>query len=578
LIGFPLRQIYRLPGVGNKTRRELGELVKQLRNRLPDAEIDPAKAIEAVEKASEEETPDAVASVDLIAKQVSIIGRGIDRVAEQEILQSFLGWQVLDDISPTAWPSQSDLASELDVTRQRIGQVINQARERWGRFPSITALRDAIYEIVCSQGGVMTQTELVASVLAARGSTFEEPKRTQMASVAVRAALETERHIANPRFQEQRTETRIFVSITPELKEFAVQLGAVADKLASQEAIPSPASVITALRAVRVPEFPENVTAPSENRLCQIAVSASKGAALSSRKEVYPVGLEPWRALALAQNALFGGILTVEEIKNRIAARYPHAAPLPDRPELDGLIASLGVDLKWNSAAADGRGAYEMPEGDVVSIFTSDSITPRLHTRVTPSRPNEVSLEVAEARTLEAKLKHASKNGAFLALSVHPGRLAQACEELSRRFPVEPCDVDALFLSLMKRQAELGGANWQVVLKADAAPHDSLDWKNLNVLIDRCVPAIKESMRSPKKTKLLINPGLLARYDRMNILAELGGEVGHTDGIHGIWVLVSASDQNPLPMINQKPIPMITGNVAQHVRINEAWLANKHRA
>lgn len=331
-------------------------------------------------------------------------------------------------------------------------------------------------------------------------------------------------------------------------------------------------------RTIRIPELPENVIAPTENRLCQLAVLASNRAALSSRKEVYPIGLEPERALALAQNALFGGILTVEEIKNRIAARYPMAAPLPDRPKLDQLIASLGLDLKWNSAAADGRGAYEMAGGDVVSIFTSDSITNRLHTRATPLRPHEVSPEIADARTLEGKLQHASKNGAFLALSVHPGRLGQACEELVRRFPVELCDVDALFLSLMKQQAAQGGANWRVVLKADAAPHDSLDWKNLNVLIDRCMPALKEALRSPKKTKLLINPGLLARYDRMSILAELGGEVGRTDGIHGIWVLVPASDQNPLPMINQKAIPMITGNAAQHVRINEAWLANKHRA
>jgi hypothetical protein len=362
------------------------------------------------------------------------------------------------------------------------------------------------------------------------------------------------------------------------LKEFAVQLGAAADELAHQEPIPSPPSVVAALRAIRTPEFPENVTAPIENRLCQLAVSASKGAALSSRKEVYPVGLEPGRALALAQNALFGGILSVEEIKNRIAARYPLAAPLPHRPELDRLIASLGLDLKWNPAAAGGQGAYEMPEVAMASIITSDSITPRLHTRVTQFRPNEVSPEIAEARTLEAKLKHASKNGAFLALSVDPGRLGQAREELSKRFPVELCDVDALFLSLMKRQAELGGANWQVVLKADAAPHDSLDWKNLNVLIDRCVFALKEAMRSPQKTKLLINPGLLARYDRMDILAELAGEVGRTAGIHGVWVLLPASDQNPLPMINQKAIPMITGNATQHARINNTWLANKHRA
>jgi hypothetical protein len=96
---------------------------KRLRDRLPDAEIDAARAIDAIEKASEDETPDAVASVDLIAKQVSIIGRGIDRVAEQEILQNFLGRQILNDASPTAWPSQSDLAPKLDVTRHSRGKL-----------------------------------------------------------------------------------------------------------------------------------------------------------------------------------------------------------------------------------------------------------------------------------------------------------------------------------------------------------------------------------------------------------------------------------------------------------------------
>jgi hypothetical protein len=347
--------------------------------------------------------------------------------------------------------------------------------------------------------------------------------------------------------------------------------------LSAQEPLPSPASVVTALRVVALPELPDGVTAPTENRLFQLAVAASNRSALSSRKEIYPVGLEPHRSLALAQNALFGGMLTVEEIKGRIAARYSKAAPLPDRPKLDQLIASLGLDLKWNGEAAEGRGAYEMPGGDLVSVLTSESMTSRWQTRISPARPTEITADVADARTLEAKLTHAAKNGAFLALSVNPGQVDQAYQELARRFPVEACDVDELFLSLMKAQAKQGGADWQVVLKADAAPHDSIDWKNLNVLIDRCVPAVKEALRSPDKTKLLMHPGLLARYDRMEILAELGGEVGRAKGIHGIWVLVPASDQNPLPTINQKAIPMITGNTSQHARITEAWLANKHR-
>ena len=577
LLAFPVPQIYRLPGVGNKTRRELGQLVKELRDRLPGAEIDLAKTIAAAETALGEQQPDAVASVDLIAKQVSLIGRGTDRVAEQDIIQHFLGWQLSGDVV-TAWPSQSDLAAKLDLSRQRIGQAVANGRERWNRFPAITALRQAIYEILSSQGGVATHDELIAAVLVTRGSTFEEPKCTQMASVAVRAAIETERHVKEPRFQEHRTDGRIFIAFTPDLKEFAERLGDAADELAAAEPIPSPSTVVAALRAVQIPELPENVIAPNDNRLCQLAVAASDHAALSSRREIYPIGLEPERSLALAQNALFGGVLTVDEIKDRVAARYPQAAPLPDRPQLDALMASLGLDLKWNAAAADGRGAYEFPGSEITSLYTSDSISTRLRTRVAPARPGEISPDVAEARALEAKLKHAAKNGAFLALSVPPGRLKQAQEELSRRFQVETCDVDALFLLVMKKQAEQGGADWQVILKADAAPHDSIEWKNLNVLIDRCVPTVKEALRSKDKTKLLVNPGLLARYDRMEILAELGGEVGRKNGIHGLWVLLPAGDRNPLPTINQKPIPLITANTGQYSRINEAWLANKHRA
>ena len=455
--------------------------------------------------------------------------------------------------------------------------MVAQARERWTRFPSITALREVIDEMTRSQGGVISHEDLISSVLAARGSTLEEPKRTQMASAAVRAALETERGFADPRYQEYRTNDRIFIAATPELKEYASQLGRAADDLADQEQLPSPASVIAALRAVPLPNLPENVTAPSDSRLCQLAVSASNHAALSSRLEIYPAHMPPERSLALCQNALFGVNLTVGEMQNRVFARYPKAAPLPERPKLDKLIQSLNLDLKWNPDAAGGKGAYEVPGSDLLTIVTSDSISTRRGTKGTALLPSEISPVVEEARSLEGKLAHAAKTGAFLVLSVPPGRLKQARQELVHRFPLEECDIDALFLSLMKKQAELSRADWRVVLKADAAPQESTDWKKLHVLVDRCLPAVRDALRSPDKTKLLVNPGLFARYDHMEVLAELAGDIGRTNGVHGVWILVPASDQNPLPTINERAIPMVTGNAAQHARINDAWLANKHR-
>lgn len=576
LLGYPLRRIYKLPNVGNKTRRELGGLVKLLRERLPDVEVDPARAIEAAAK-DEEETPAAFASVDLIARQVAIIGRGKDRVAEQDILQAFLGWSRPANEDATEWPSQSDLAPRIKVTRQRIGQVVTEGRARWRRFPSITVLRDTIAEIVRAQGGVVLHDELIASILAARGSTFDEPKRSQMASVATRAALETERGFKESRFVEHRGGAQVFVALTPDLKSYAVALGKVADELAGQDPIPSPASVLEALNKVKAPEFPDDVSAPSDQRLCQLAVAASESAALSSRMEIYPVGLAADRALMLAQNALFGRTLTVEEIQSRVSARLPHAEPLPGRPKLDKLIGALGLDLKWNPAAADGRGAYEMAGAEGLSLHTSESVSSRLVTRTSPAPvAGEVPPEIAEAQAIEEKLNYAAKNGAYLAISVPPGFEAKARMELERRFSVEVCDLDAVFIDSMRQHAKAAGAEWRAVLRIDAAAPDSSDWRSLQILVDRCLPDIATGLRSPDRTKLLAHPGLLARYDRLNLLGELAADVGRNDGIYGLWVLVPASDKSDRPTLNHKAIPLT--NPAQHVRLNRAWLANKHRA
>lgn len=576
LLGYPLGKILHLRGVGNKTRRELAELVKLLRERLPDFEIDPAKAIEAAEK-KDEETPNEFASVDLIARQVAIIGRGNDRVAEQEILQAFLRWNLPDTNASIDWPSQSDLASAIDVTRQRVGQVVTEARERWKRFPSITALRDTIYEMVRAQGGVVTQEELISGILSARGSAFDDPKRMQMASIACRAALETERGLKQSRFVEYRSGDLVFISMSPELKTYAVALGKVADELAAEDPLPSPSSVIEKLRQVKAPELPDDVQAPSDQRLCQLAVAASENADLSSRMEIYPAGFRAERALSQAQNALFGGTLTVEEIQGRVSARFPKAEPLPSRPKLDKLVDALGLDLRWTPAAAEGRGAYVVAGVERISHYSSETISTRLVTRTSPAQvASVVAPEIADAKDIEDKLQYAAKNGTYLVISVPPGLEAKTREELGSRFPVEICDLDALFISSMKKQAKAAGANWNIVLQADGAASDSPDWKNLQMLVERCLPDISKELRSPDRTKLLIHPGLLARYDRMDVLGDLASEVGRSDGIYGLWVVVPANDQSARPTLNHKAIPL--SNPAQHVHLNRAWLANKHRA
>ena len=90
----------------------------------------------------------------------------------------------------------------------------------------------------------------------------------------------------------------------------------------------------------------------------RLAAAASTRAAVSSRLEIYPRGMPAERALKLAHGALLGAPeLTVEQIRERVLARYPEAEPLPGRPALDGLLSASGLAPHWVAeAGARARG------------------------------------------------------------------------------------------------------------------------------------------------------------------------------------------------------------------------------
>ena len=208
LLKVPLTQINRLKGVGNKTRREIAGLVNDLRLRFPDVESVGARPVKVETEDEQNETQ--VASVDLIAEQLKAAGATGD--AEKRILHAFLGFADVNQAGPPAWPSQTETATQLGITRARVSQVIVRARERWRKSPSITALRETIDAILPANGGVMTVAELSEAVLTARGSVNDEPMRTRLAAIVTRAAVETESSMESQRFLDRRGATHRFDS------------------------------------------------------------------------------------------------------------------------------------------------------------------------------------------------------------------------------------------------------------------------------------------------------------------------------------------------------------------------------
>ena len=561
-------QFNKFRGVGRKTQLEFFSAIHRLRTKFPKAGGSEISVVQSETFMLGKET------VDTLAQHALLVKKGKAGDTESGILHPFLGWNIEPTADPLTWPSQSDLVEVCDVTRQRIGQIITAARERWKKSPLLAGLRDAIADLLHTRGGVMTQRELVAGILAARGSGAEEPQRTQFASVAVRAAVEAEHVSDQPRFEEYRSGDKIFLALHPDLRGYAVKLGDKADELAALDPLPTPARVLEELRAVRFPDDVPDLAKPAEARLRQLAVAAASQADLSVRGEIYPPGLDPRRALALARNAMFGDELTVAEIERRLRARLPRCGVLPPRPQLDELLTAAGFELDWDPLAANGEGAYKSRHKETLSVSYSPGS--RQVTRYTLQPSALTDPDIAEAASIENRLRHSAAEGGYLILTVEPSQLERARAELAARFDLDACDIDALFLESLRAEAERIGASWDVVLAADAKAHDSTDWANLQRLVERALPGIEGRLRSGQRTCLALHPGLLARYGHMNLIGGLAADVGRTGGPRGLWVLTPDNGQHTLPTLNGAPIPIT--NKAQHTRLTSAWLRNEHRA
>jgi len=298
--------------------------------------------------------------------------------AAQPILRRLLG---LDAVGRPRWLTQSEIAREHKLTRARIGQILGEARKKWTKIPALSELREEIVSILAYHGQILTVDELADANVSRRGAAGEENLLARESFAIVRAALETESELAQPRFLLRRPRDGHVVLVVrddpetggldgPKLADYALRLGEEADALARAETLPSPSRVQEMLRVIGPPS---GLAVLTTNRLLRIATRCSRQAALSSRLEFYPKGMSAERALRLAQGSLAGAKeLTPAQIQERVLGRYPEAQPLPARPELDRLLQEAGCDLKWTAAARGGQGAYVPPH---VPTFTISSRT-----------------------------------------------------------------------------------------------------------------------------------------------------------------------------------------------------------
>lgn len=74
---------------------------------------------------------------------------------------------------------------------------------------------------------------------------------------------------------------------------------------------------------------------------------------------------------------------------------------------------------------------------------------------------------------------------------------------------------------------------------------------------------------------LLVYPGLLARYELLDMVTDLQNAASRPNGPPGVWLLIPMEAMG-LPAIDGVAVPVISS--AQWARIPQAWIENAHRA
>ncbi|MEU8128728.1 BREX system serine/threonine kinase PglW [Micromonospora sp. NPDC049049] len=607
LLALGSKQLFSLPGLGAKTRQELQRRLREWRGRLVEHEAMPTSAaaraaarteVDAAVNAgpdagSGDPEPAAFTTVGLDAVVARLLpvphstGRNRNEVEAIRLLLRLPDEAGnLPQLAP--WPQQPAVASLVGVSPGRVAQCLMAQRERWHADPVLRSVRLELIELLAESGRVMGAMELAVALLIRRGSGQDgEELRRALAMAAVRAAVEIDPLAEEARFASRRHGDRLLFALeagstdpqetpaAPALLDYADALGEVADELASQEVLPSPATVLRDLTAVD-PRTEHTGITLDERRMVQLAAAASKTAAASPRLEIYPRNLDPVRALRLAQAGVVPAPvgdaepagLSERQITEKVQARFPELPALPPHPRLDRLLTEAGFDLVWKA------GRYYARRSSLSSTRVASSRRRSTASGMTPWTAE--SPELAASIRAEQQLASAADEGGFRVLTIRADRYAGATRELAGRFAGQPVSVAGRFVSELRTLVESRPKpTWPTVLTADRADPNSRDALKLAEFTGRAWQSLRPALLALPDRQcplLLVDAAPLVRYRGMHLLEELA-EAARA-GAGPVWLLCPMEDPTQLPHLDDAVVPVPP---YEWVILPDAWVSNAHR-
>ena len=382
----------------------------------------------------------------------------------------------------------------------------------------------------------------------------------------------------------------------PGLLDYAVRLGRVADRLAKLDTLPSAPTVLGELGAIAPPS---GTIDWDERRMVEVAVAASKNAAVTPRLEIYPRDLPLVRALRITQAGLVRLIpglpegrqpgLTDEDVRERVRARFPQlddgSQRLPTGGVLTKALRGAGFDVELSAREDTGTERY-LPSGsgDASSSSYLTSPTERHSTLIAGATRYSDDPLLADAIRAEERLAASARRDGFRVLTVRASLSSQAVVELiSSRFGAQPLSMTELFLKTLHDLVPPGTKpTWDTILRADAAEPDSraaAKFREYSLTAwGRMEPTVRDRLGTGTGVTgplLLTDVTVFARYDAMGVLNRLAAAARL--GERGLWLLCPQGDPSREPRLGTVAVPY-QEPLGEWVQLPDSWVTNTHRS
>jgi len=575
LVALDPVRLNRLAGVAEPTRREVKDRARRWRERL-GATITGRGA--TLDRRSPAGLPTPATAAAVLLRHAGATKAEARRTAVRLVLG------LEGNLDPFA--SQTELAAALDVTRARAAQHVGAVQEAWASDDECCTLLDGLAgharTVLTTLGEVATVEELTDAMqlaLAPMSRHEDGPAPSRIAAGLLRLALDRVHALdraesGDPPLATRRRGGRIaLIATDPGLLDAAEALARTADDLVqqaqlAQEPVVAKQRAVTGLRDALRRTLPE--VRPSaldeNNRMLRLGAVLSQNAGLSGAGELHARDLGPVTALALALNGVGGAQpVSPQEMRDRVRARFPALAPIPDRPRLDQLVDEARLGLVYDEAAR----AYRSP----TRAADTTGLASRVGTYLVP--PDAPVVEVGHAGH---RLEEGRKSRSFLALGVDGRDLDLAVDVLIRSYDAVPVDLTQVLVEAMRRAAEQVGLPWDAVRAADAAATGSREAAGLSALVQRSLPAIDAAIEAAWvgaedriRPVLLLEAAPLARYDH---LATLSRWTDLTSARRqAIWLVVPQLLGSQGAVIDTRPLPLAAPG--QFLRLESDWLRTR---